>query len=203
MYLSLRFPVPLPVEFGPHEADWWMVWVTGASAFISLAIAIVAITGARQARGIAKQSEAERLETENRRERFAYESRLDDALANLFQAIAEHFGPLKQWMDRAELVEERGYTDNFGDLDYPPNPDMDHVEAQAEVVRMIARGEDADVARELAFGITLTSNASGRRRWLQLKGLMQAIREWRSGAANTLDTLAYLKRFQDENAPKD
>lgn len=33
------FPVPLPVEFGPHEADWWMVCLTAVGIIATLVIA--------------------------------------------------------------------------------------------------------------------------------------------------------------------
>lgn len=46
----------IPVEFGPHEADWWMVWVTAASAFTSLLVAGVAVWSAIQARKAAKDA---------------------------------------------------------------------------------------------------------------------------------------------------
>lgn len=57
MFLAIQ------VEFGPHEADWWMVGVTAASVLVSLAVAIVAIWNGRTASRIANSpsGDAERM----------------------------------------------------------------------------------------------------------------------------------------------
>jgi len=59
-----------PVEFGPHEADWWMVGVTIASVLVSAGVAIVAIWNGRLASKIANDAakrDEENRETERQR----------------------------------------------------------------------------------------------------------------------------------------
>ncbi|MDI6024488.1 hypothetical protein QBL02_13150 [Leucobacter sp. UT-8R-CII-1-4] len=46
----------IPVTFGPHIADWWMVGVTATSAVASLVLGIAAICNGRRATSIAKRA---------------------------------------------------------------------------------------------------------------------------------------------------
>lgn len=47
---------PIPVSFGPHDADWWMVWLTGASVLTSGVLALLAYLNGRKALRIAAES---------------------------------------------------------------------------------------------------------------------------------------------------
>lgn len=195
-------PNPLPVSFGPHEADWWMVVVSAVAALASIAVAIVAVRTASEARRISAQTEKERMVADKRREELAYAQRLDDSIVRLFQAIGDHFGPLRKWMDDADDVEIHNRTDERGDLLYPQHPEMDSIDSNTEAVRVIARGADGDVAKQLAYSIALVHNASGRQRWIHLKAIMQVVRQWRSGEIPGASALAFFKEFQTVNDPK-
>ncbi|WP_136032501.1 hypothetical protein [Microbacterium sp. PF5] len=59
------FPVPLPVSFGPHEADWWMVWLTMAGIIATLIIALLTLRANKRAdasRAVAERVQIELLE---------------------------------------------------------------------------------------------------------------------------------------------
>lgn len=80
----------LPVTFGPHEADWWMVVVTSLGMVGTIVTAIFAIVSARQAREIARGSEAARVATEARLAREQYELALRSATVELLRALGEY-----------------------------------------------------------------------------------------------------------------
>jgi hypothetical protein len=170
----------IPVSFGPHEADWWMVAVTMFGALTSLAVAISAFISARRARLIADRSEARRNEIEGNRTAQAYAERLDTALARLVSAISDQFAPIRDWLSTAEEVDDFNVTDRFGDPAYPDRPSFDAIDAASQLVRMIARGDDVPVAREIAFSLEQIETMPVRTQQNRLKSLVRAIRAWRA-----------------------
>jgi len=56
---STALSFPIPVVFGPHDADWWMVWLTSAGIVVTAAIAgltLVANVKASNAQRVAMEA---------------------------------------------------------------------------------------------------------------------------------------------------
>lgn len=194
-------PVPLPVSFGPHEADWWMVWVTAAGVIVSLVVAISAVIAARSARDIALRSENARVSSEANRISREYQTRLDDALAALLTSIADHFGPLRDWQSEVDDAEMHNRSDRMGDLLVSTPPALDAVDTRAQIVRMVAIDGDAEVAREISHMIAAVNAQPPYRRDRPLQGLVHTIREWRAGERPAPETINWLRQYQRNNNP--
>lgn len=87
----------LPVEFGPHEADWWMVGVTIVSVLVSAVVAIVAIWNGRLASMIANDA-ADRDEENREAER---QRRASAERAAVAMQLVEVLESLVVWADTA------------------------------------------------------------------------------------------------------
>ena len=196
------FPVPLPVSFGPHEADWWMVWVTGAGVVVTLFVAISAVFTARSAKNMAKDTEDARQTAEMHRAQREYAFRLDDALAALLTEIAAYFAPLRDWLDEEDEASLHNRVDQFGELVVSAVPQLDAVDARAQIVRMVAVKGDAEVAREIAHTIAAIRNLPPGRRTAPLQGLVHVIREWRAGERPPQNAIDWLRQFQANNDPR-
>lgn len=199
--MTLSLPNPLPVTFGPHEADWWMVAVTALAMAASVVVAVSAINAARQARTIAERSETARLQLESDRASREYDDRLDGTLARLLTAVAQQFDPIREWLSAADHVETHNITDNFGDLAYPERPTMDTIDVEVQLVRMAARDDDAVVARELAHALALVGNQPVYEQRVLLKAIVRVVREWRSGEKAPEIAIAWFSEFQAEKDP--
>jgi hypothetical protein len=72
----------IEVEFGPHIADWWLVWLTAGSVIASGVLGGLAFWNGREAGQIAKDaSERDERYRQEERQRRADESRHSAALA--------------------------------------------------------------------------------------------------------------------------
>lgn len=198
MHMPLT-PTPLPVTFGPHDADWWLVWITAAGVVASLVVAISAVLAASSANDIATKSEKARLKSEDDRVDREYHVRLDDALASLLTAIADYFAPLRDWQSEVDDAEMHNRLDPNGDLVVSQPPALDTVDARAQIVRMVAIDSDAEVAREMAHMIAAVNNQPPYRRDTPLRGLVHTIREWRAGERSALNTTEWLQQYQRNN----
>lgn len=189
----------VPVEFGPHEADWWMVGVSALAAVASLVLALFAWLTSREAKGQAKASERarreEQIQAQTRRDfeledkrRFEYELRLDDAVADMFQSIAAYLDLVPEYLERCEEVEIRGRTDHEGNLLYPPKPSTRSVRTSFEIVRLRAK-DDADTFQSLARYLELILGRHPFQHANMLGDLVEYLREYRSGITRDQDLL--------------
>ena len=88
----------IPVTFGPHQADWWMVGVTAASVAVSVWLAFLALGNARTAKEIANESAAREqlLRTAELKERGdAHRARVALAMHRTFTAFEQQREALK------------------------------------------------------------------------------------------------------------
>ncbi|WP_300269050.1 hypothetical protein [Microbacterium sp.] len=88
----MRELAALPVTFGPHEADWWMLAVTAVSVIVSGVLAWLAYRNGRRATDIAVES-AKRDEA---REALASQQREDEARALVAVSMLRALAVLEQ-----------------------------------------------------------------------------------------------------------
>lgn len=78
----------LPVTFGPHEADWWMVGASAAAAIGTTAAAFAAFRGASKAQEIADTNAKARIDDNDARVKERYDDLRRDATVTLLTALA-------------------------------------------------------------------------------------------------------------------
>lgn len=195
-------PLPIPIDVEPSSVDIWMTVITGLAALFSLVVAISAVVAAWQARAIANDSEEARVQFENRREALEYDDRLNESLARLFTTIGDQFAPMREWMTEADDLEMHSVTDANGDIAYPAEPTLEAVAVEAQIVRMIARDNDAAIARELAYAIALVENQPVSRRRIDLRGIVDLIGSWRAGEKTNDDVLRWFKEYEKTHDPR-
>lgn len=164
-------PLPLPVSFGPHEADWWAVAVTALGAIASLIVAIAALLSAREAKRVAHASEGDRMRQLQRE----YELRMEDAVASFLVGTTE-------FMKNVRTVKTHAKP-----------PMMDPVVSAIQVPRLRARGDDARVFAAIADDLSrLSKVAVALDLYNGLASLVIKVREWRSGEHSASEMLAWL-----------
>lgn len=164
--MSTPIPVPLPVAFGPHEADWWMVAITLVAAIASVAVAISAFVTSSRAQRTANDSEAARVQAEIDREAWEYRLRYEDALISFMSDVGAY-------LDR--LADARSVGGG--------KPSLDPLVASLEIVRLRARGTDRetmDGVRRI-FSVAFKMRGTGRVRLLISK-LLKKVREVTDGS---------------------
>jgi len=184
---------PIPVTFGPHIGDWAIVIATivvglvaGAIALLGVAastgVAIMAWRTSESAKEIAEQGNKVQREIHEERLKTEYAMRLDDALANLFRAMQMYFDPLRKWIHDAERVEASGRVDPLtDDLAYPPDPSMDSIRAEIEVLQLVARGDDAVMAADIRDTLGRVQTMYPNPRWQGMLEVIDSTSRWRTG----------------------
>jgi len=205
----------LQTQQDPEQFDWWAsIWIPVILASASIAVAIASVVTASKATGIAKRSETARVESEAKRsadesarhradldER--YRERLDDAIVRLFQAIATQIGPLMEWSEKAEYVEIHNHTNDYGELDYPPDPPISEMLACCDAIRLLARpGEDARLAEALGHAMVVTERISGLQRRNTLYALVGELRDWRNGATSSEKATKFFLKIEENLRPQ-
>lgn len=187
------------IEWGT-VADWAMVVVTIVAAMATVAAVGVAVWTAISASHTARETERARVAEVQARAVSAYSERLNQALVSLFQTIGSHLLPVRNWLGVADQLEQTGRALNvFGEEEYPPAPPLDAVLAEAEAVRLVARSSDAAVARGLAHALAATANLPPYKQAVDLRALMAATREWRSGERDAASTVAYFAEYEKQH----
>ena len=204
-----RYLDPIPVEFGPHVGDWLLIAVTLiiglVTAFVTLLgvaasswVALAAWKTSKSAIEIAESGNSLQQKIHKERLDIEYATRLDDSLANLFRAIRLHYGPLRSWLNAAEEVEIRNRTNPYtGELDYPQDPPMDAVQAEIEVVMLIARGSDAIVTADIRDTLARIESLDPNPKWIEMLKVMRNARLWRTREMNDAEVREELKGIQD------
>ncbi|GGM64776.1 hypothetical protein [Microbacterium saperdae] len=153
----------LPVTFGPHEADWWMVVVTSIGVVGTIVTAIFAIVSARQARAIAEASEKARVEAERRRIWEEYELALRAATVDLLRSLGEY----NVEHDRASKAGEA-------------KPALFSVMSSLQAFGLIVNENDLPAFRLFWRWMNVAQKNVAERRVL-IRRLMNCIRKWKRG----------------------
>jgi hypothetical protein len=157
-------PTPIstiPVTFGPHEADWWMVVVTCLGAVASLAVAIVALQSARQAKRVADASKEQRDEERSH----AYDLRMEEAIAGLLVGLSAAMKEIKHAASVGAKM-----------------PGVEAVLPAMQLVRLRANEEDSLVIQAIATDLSrLDALKAAAPLYDQTADLMIKIREWHNG----------------------
>lgn len=86
--VGMRFDAAFPVSFGPNEADWWMVAVTGVSVVASGVLAWLAYRNGRRATDIAIESAARDEERESRALKQQADAARSEVALSMLRALA-------------------------------------------------------------------------------------------------------------------
>jgi hypothetical protein len=104
---------------------------------------------------------------------------------------------VRNWLETADQLEHSGRVLNeFGEEEYPPAPPLDAVLAEAEAVRLVARGVDAQVIRGLAHALTATAILPLYRQAVDLRAHMSVTREWHSGERDPASAIQYFAGYE-------
>lgn len=201
----------IPVEFGPHEADWLMVIATVLAAGATVYVASRAQKVSKRAAATAEKTEKARLDFEERAHaeaqqvaliaaRARYEQSLDDALASLFRTIREHLDKNSQQSQfDTFLASWRASSDSPLAPPLPrPEDTFAPVLTEFEVLRLRVRGDDLKVASAAAKAVEKLDGPVDREKSLLIHDFVATLRRWRTGEASAEDTVGFLLRIANE-----
>lgn len=188
----------IPVTFGPHKADWWMVGVTFASAAASAAVAFFAWRTSRDAKNLAEESDKTQRELHTKSLADEYSTRFNAAIAAFLRQVAAFREPIMSYLDECERVEISNRLDPAtGELLYPPAPPLEAISIELEVMYLIADSTDYPVIEAIDSTLDSIANAQPYRQWPLLVQLLTTIRRWRSAVISFDETSAELSSIQD------
>ena len=200
----------IPVEFGPHEADWLMVAATVLAAVATVYVASRAQKVSKRAAATAEKSEKARLEFEERAHveaqhvaliaaRARYEQSLDDAVASLFRTIREHLVKNSQQSQFDSLLASWRASNTSPLSLSPPRPEdtFAPVLTEFEVLRLRVRDADLEVASAAAKALEMLDGPVDRDMALRTNEFVSTLRRWRTRETSTEHTVRSLTRIAE------